>query len=456
MEAGASFVTTTTGLGSSVTSSPFGVNAAVTLANVSAAGLNLNGFDTTIGSLSGGGTLGGNIILGGNTLTVGSNMGVTTVFGGSLTGTGGSLIKNGYGTLDLTSNSSNYTGTTTINGGAIVITTPNALGTSTVVINGNETRGGNNSSVIPAYGGGQLVIGGGITFSDNIFVSGGGPSGDGSALVTVGNVTLSGNVSFENNFSGSRFASSQFGLATLTGTVTIANNAATQFGGNGNFDLSGATLNVIGGATAGLSGNGNTILQKIGGGTLILGSANNNNFSGQLDVNAGTVRIRSAAALGTNLNGVRLSGGTLEVRADAATSNFTTSVNGGAVNTTGNNGIFVDRALGGTYLGGSWIGNTGVGSITAPNSIIFGQAFATTEQHDDRDRPGWHRGAIFTTGSGPTSANLHHQWVRRPPTARAGGVSGERSRSVPTAWCSLGRSRPRETSSIRATPPASR
>jgi len=59
--------------------SAFGNATAITLGNVSGAVLDLNGFSTTVGSLSGGGTSGGNVILGSGTLTTGGN-GTDTTF----------------------------------------------------------------------------------------------------------------------------------------------------------------------------------------------------------------------------------------------------------------------------------------------------------------------------------------------------------------------------------------
>ncbi len=54
-------------------SGAFGNNSAVTLANAAGASMNITGFNTQIGSLSGGGTNGGNAILGNATLTVGGD-----------------------------------------------------------------------------------------------------------------------------------------------------------------------------------------------------------------------------------------------------------------------------------------------------------------------------------------------------------------------------------------------
>ncbi|MGE0859636.1 MAG: autotransporter-associated beta strand repeat-containing protein, partial [Gammaproteobacteria bacterium] len=74
---------------------------AVTLANTAGARLDLNGTSETIGSLAGGGTSGGEVAFGGATLTTGGDN-TNTTFAGSLTGAAGILRKVGTGTLILT------------------------------------------------------------------------------------------------------------------------------------------------------------------------------------------------------------------------------------------------------------------------------------------------------------------------------------------------------------------
>ena len=99
-------------------SGAFGVDSAVTLGNVAGAKMDITGFDTRIGSLTGGGLLGGNIILGAATLTVGGDgTSPEAPFGGVLIGTGG-VLKIGSGTLGL-SGANLYSGVTTIDGGTL-------------------------------------------------------------------------------------------------------------------------------------------------------------------------------------------------------------------------------------------------------------------------------------------------------------------------------------------------
>lgn len=91
----------------------------VYIANYAGAGLDLDGFDTTIADLYGAGTSGGNVELGDATLTIGlGNNSATRIYSGAINGTG-NLVKNGTAVLRLHGCDSSYSGGTTINGGSI-------------------------------------------------------------------------------------------------------------------------------------------------------------------------------------------------------------------------------------------------------------------------------------------------------------------------------------------------
>jgi autotransporter-associated beta strand protein len=124
------------------TSGAFGVNSAVTLANNSGATLALNGFNNTIGSLTGGGATGGNVTLGSATLTVGSDNTSPAAYSGVISGTGG-LTKSGSGTLTL-SGANTYSGVTTINAGTLKLdnagtTTARLANTTNITVNAGGT-----------------------------------------------------------------------------------------------------------------------------------------------------------------------------------------------------------------------------------------------------------------------------------------------------------------------------
>ncbi|MGQ0582931.1 MAG: autotransporter outer membrane beta-barrel domain-containing protein [Reyranella sp.] len=95
--------------------------------------LDFNGNNVTIGSLAG---AGGTLSLGASTLTV-AEAGSTT-FAGTLTGTGGSLVKQGSGTLNLTG-ANTYTGPTTVSGGRLAV---NGSITSNVTVGSGGNLGG--------------------------------------------------------------------------------------------------------------------------------------------------------------------------------------------------------------------------------------------------------------------------------------------------------------------------
>lgn len=183
----------------------------VTLSNTTGALLNLANNNQIIGSLSGGGNSGGNVALGSGTLTVGD--GNSTSFAGVLSGAGGSLIKQGAGTL-LLGNTSSYTGSTTINAGSLRSGTANALPAATAVTLANVAGAtldldGNNQTIASLAGGGS--IGGNVTL--------------GAATLTVGD---SSNTTFGGTLSGAgslvKQGSGMLSVAGLgyAGTTTIS------------------------------------------------------------------------------------------------------------------------------------------------------------------------------------------------------------------------------------------
>jgi hypothetical protein len=100
-----------------VITSAFGLNSAVTLANIAGVVLDITGYYNSIGSLTSGGATGGNVILGAATLNIGGNNTSPSAYAGVISGTG-ALIKLGTGTLIL-SGSNTYSGLTTISAGTL-------------------------------------------------------------------------------------------------------------------------------------------------------------------------------------------------------------------------------------------------------------------------------------------------------------------------------------------------
>jgi autotransporter-associated beta strand protein len=148
--------------GAAVGGQAFGNGTAVTLANVTGASLDLNGFSQTIGSLSGGGLTGGNVTLGANAnLTTGGNNSSTS-YEGVISGTGTSgLTKIGSGSQTLTG-ASTYTGATSVNAGTIAVN-GSLANTSTTVGSGGTLQGsGSITGSVTVQNGGTLATGNSI------------------------------------------------------------------------------------------------------------------------------------------------------------------------------------------------------------------------------------------------------------------------------------------------------
>ncbi|MEK0450177.1 MAG: hypothetical protein RL088_2445 [Verrucomicrobiota bacterium] len=126
-------------------------NSAVTMTDAATAILDLNGFDGTIASLSGGGTLGGNVTLGNGTLTTGDA--TSTSYSGNITGIG-NVIKAGVGTFTLASAQS-YTGSTSVNAGTLLANS--TLASTTVNVAGGTLGGtGALAGTVTVNAGGML------------------------------------------------------------------------------------------------------------------------------------------------------------------------------------------------------------------------------------------------------------------------------------------------------------
>lgn len=142
------------------TSGAFGNNSAVTTANVATAILNITGFNTQIGSLTGGGGTGGNVTLGAATLSVGGDNTSPAAYAGVISGTG-ALTKIGSGTLTL-SGTNTYTGATTVSAGTLLFTGDASAATGAVSVASTATLGGTGTM------GGAVTVASGGTLSPGV------------------------------------------------------------------------------------------------------------------------------------------------------------------------------------------------------------------------------------------------------------------------------------------------
>ena len=177
--------------------------------NPSGALLNINS-DSTIGSLTGGSS-GSSVSLNGSTLTVGADGMSPAPYAGAITGSGNLTVSGG--TLSL-SGSSNYTGTTIVNGSTLELFAATVNGTSSVTVN--------NGGILKGTG---TITSSEVTISDGCTISPGN---------SIGTLTISGNLILnsgsqtviEVNAAGDHSSiavvgTPPLGTATLAGTLFI-------------------------------------------------------------------------------------------------------------------------------------------------------------------------------------------------------------------------------------------
>ncbi len=233
---------------------------AMNVSNNPSGTFDLNGFNQTIGSLTGNGT----VTLGSGLLTAGGD-GTSTTFAGTISGTGG-LTKMGNGTMTLTGANS-YSGATTVAVGTL------KLGASGVLADNSSV------SVI----GGTLDLGSFTETVGPVTLTSGSITGVASEVLTCGTVDI--------------FSGAMQPYKLVCGTINLY---------NGTLATGSATANGFGiTCSGGLNINGGTATLAPGGtfandvtlnsGTLIIGSTNVVG-SGTLWLNGGTIQHVSATA----------------------------------------------------------------------------------------------------------------------------------------------------------------
>ena len=260
----------------------FSPNSAITTADAVSATVNLNGYDQTIPSISGGGSSGGYVTFGSlifrNTLTLSGPYGAS--YNGAIQGRG-NLTLDSSGVFVLGGVNS-YNGTTTINAGALLAGADNTFSSSSgMVVNGGVLDlNGHPNTISSLSGSGNVNLG-----------------------ANTGILTISGSSSatYSGTMSGSGGLTQQGpGTTTLTGTntyngPTLVNGGTLVVGVNSTGSLSASNVTVNSGGT--LKGTG-TISQTVtveSGGTISGGNSIGT-------INLGNLTLMSGANLALEIN----------------------------------------------------------------------------------------------------------------------------------------------------------
>jgi autotransporter-associated beta strand protein len=384
----------------------FGTLSDLTLANAAGAALNISGWNITLGSLAGGGTLGGNIVSGSNNLTVGGD-GATTTYGGAISGAG-AFYKTGSGSLTLTGSSS-FNGGGNVSGGILNLQNSDALGTGT-------------TQTFAVYQNTTLQLQGGITLpAYTIQVAGAGTLGQDGAIVNVGGTnTISGPINVTGAGSGLTTISSDSGTLIIAGGMTTGYN---------NVIVTGAGTGIFANTVA-INSDGNYI-EKDGSGLWDFENASNT-FAGNLHLNSGTVSFVSGGLGQTTINA---NGGVLKYD----TGN-TQDASGGAGNPTiqySNGPIEIDTN-GNSVTFANTLGNDNQHGLTKYGSGTLTLAAAGTAYSGITNVSG---GTLDITGSLANSSSLLVNAGTTPATLILDGanavlsyatITGTAGSSVPT------------------------
>jgi autotransporter-associated beta strand protein len=436
-----------------------------------------------------------NLDLSSYALTINTSGGLNSLIGGLITGTNGTLIKNGASNLGIYSSSNTFSGQTILNAGSItVLNTGTHFGTSTVTINngtltiggvtpavttnisnlvvvsGTIQSGGNasntltsNGSIIVESGTISLPILGAATLSKQsagVFVLSGNNTYSGGTTVSAGTLRLSGNGTLGTGAISISGGELDLGAKSLTNTISgftggvLSNGTLTANGGN--FNVSAGTITAVLAGTNGLA--------KSASGTVVLSAANT--YSGGTTVSAGTLRLSGNGTLGTGA--ISISGGELDLGAKSLTntisgltggvlSNGTLTANGGNFNVSagtitavlaGSNGLVksgngtVALSASNSYSGATTV-NSGTLQATASGALgnstvidVNGGSFLVTAANAVNDTAAINLGGGRMAVSGNFSENVGQLTLSADSIIDFSGFSGVLRFSGVGSWAS--------------------
>ena len=272
-----------------------------------------------------------------------------------------------HGALVLTNNTNDYTGTTTIDRGSIIITSNNALGNTS----GKTTIGYGIATFDNVLEGGSLQVMNGITVAEPINVKGIGDNNymnGNSDILNPGYIGAIYDSLGNNTFTGAITLDSAATISTLITTTSSPSNTLTlttlYLSGNElTINNNKAAVNVSGGVISGTGG----MLTKLGTDTLTLYTANT--YTGRTKISAGTLKL-GASNLINDASDIYFDGGNF------STASFSETVGNAYVTNSGSNLILGTGTPTISFAGSdnSFVSNTlliknWAGTYASPGSI---------------------------------------------------------------------------------------